>query len=82
MIRRAEEEGPQRITKRGKETVVVVSMEEWSRKTKRKGSLAEFFANSPLRGLGLKIERLRRQERVRGLRGKVKWEGNLEESRT
>jgi hypothetical protein len=34
-----------------------VAVEEWRRKTKRQGSLADFFAASPLRGSGLKIER-------------------------
>jgi hypothetical protein len=34
-----------------------VAAEEWDRKTKRKGDLAEFFASSPLRGSGIKIKR-------------------------
>jgi hypothetical protein len=38
---------------------VVVAAEEWERKTKRKGSLADFFAASPLRDSGAKIERIR-----------------------
>jgi prevent-host-death family protein len=38
MIRRAEKEGPQRITMRGKEAVVVVSMEEWSEEDKTEGN--------------------------------------------
>jgi len=37
--------------------VVVVSAEEWENKTRRKGSLADFFAESPLRYSGLVIER-------------------------
>jgi predicted nucleic acid-binding protein len=32
-------------------------LEEWQRKTKRVGNLAEFFAESPLRESGLKIRR-------------------------
>jgi hypothetical protein len=36
-----------------------VSAEEWQRKTRRSGSVAEFFAESPLRGAPLKIERLK-----------------------
>jgi prevent-host-death family protein len=50
VIKRAQQEGPQRITRRGEDTVVVVSAEEWSRINKRKGNLAQFFADSPLRG--------------------------------
>jgi hypothetical protein len=36
--------------------VVVVDAEEWERKTRRIGNLAEFFAASPLRGSGLKAD--------------------------
>lgn len=49
--------GPQVISKRGKEIAVVVSLEEWERKTQRSGSLAEFFASSPLRESELEVER-------------------------
>jgi prevent-host-death family protein len=51
-------DGPQPITRRGKEIAVVVSTEEWHRKTSRSGSLAEFLAASPLRGSDLDIERV------------------------
>jgi hypothetical protein len=37
--------------------VVVISIEEWTRKTRRNGTLADFFAASPLRRSGLEIER-------------------------
>jgi hypothetical protein len=37
--------------------VVIVSSEEWARRTGRKGTLADFFAASPLPGAGLKVER-------------------------
>jgi prevent-host-death family protein len=49
--------GPQVITRHGQKAVVVVAAEEWERKTKRQGSLADFFAASPLRESGLEIER-------------------------
>jgi len=49
--------GPQQITRNGRPAVVVVSMEEWERKARRKGNLAEFFAASPLRDSGLEVER-------------------------
>jgi len=35
----------------------VVSAEEWQRKTRRPGNLAEFFAESPLRGTALGVAR-------------------------
>jgi len=57
LIERARSRGPQTITRNGHTAVVVVSAEEWSRKTKRSGNLAEFFAISPLVDSDLKIER-------------------------
>jgi prevent-host-death family protein len=51
-------DGPQAITRRGREIAVVVSTEEWHRKASRSGSLAEFLASSPLRGSDLDIERV------------------------
>jgi prevent-host-death family protein len=57
VIDRALADGPQTITRKGKKAVVIVSAEEWQRKTTRKGNLAEFFAASPLRGTELKIKR-------------------------
>jgi prevent-host-death family protein len=59
VIDKAESVGPQTITRNGRETAVVVAAEEWSRKTKRRGNLAEFFAASPLRSSKLKIRRSR-----------------------
>lgn len=63
VIEQALKEGPQTITRNGKDAVVVVSAEEWSARTKRKGNLAEFFAGSPLRNSGLVIKRDRETAR-------------------
>lgn len=49
--------GPQVITRHGKKAVVIVAVEDWERKTLRQGTLAEFFAASPLRNSGLDLER-------------------------
>lgn len=49
IIERAMAEGPQTITRKGRTAAGVVGAEEWQRKTKRVGHLAEFFAGSPLR---------------------------------
>ena len=57
LIEWARARGPQMITRNGRATEVVVSAEEWERKSKRSGNLAEFFAASPLRGSELVIER-------------------------
>ncbi len=59
VLERARTAGPQTITRSGKLAAVVVSAEEWARKTQRIGNLAEFFAQSPLRGSGLKLRRPR-----------------------
>jgi prevent-host-death family protein len=58
LLDKAKSEGPQKITKHGRTTAVVVDAEEWERKAERKGNLAEFLATSPLRGSGLKLKRL------------------------
>ena len=63
IIERAMSEGPQTITRNGRTTAVVVGAEEWQRKTKRVGNLAEFFAESPLQGSGLTIRRLKQRAR-------------------
>ncbi len=57
VIERARLSGPQTITRNGRRAVVVVAAEEWERKTKRRGHLAEFFAASPLRRSGLNVTR-------------------------
>jgi prevent-host-death family protein len=57
VIENAEKQGPQIITRNGKRAAIVVSVAEWERKTQRAGSLADFFAASPLRGSGLRINR-------------------------
>ena len=63
IIERAMSEGPQTITRNGRTAAVVVGAEEWQRKTKRAGNLAEFFAGSPLRGSNLKVRRLKARPR-------------------
>jgi len=63
VLDRAEKQGPQTVTRHGREAAVVVSAEEWDRKIRRRGNLAEFLAGSPLRGSGLKVTR--RKDRPR-----------------
>lgn len=63
LIEKALTEGPQEVTRHGRQAVVVVSAEEWQRRTHRKGSLVEFLERSPLPGSELRIERL--EERAR-----------------
>ena len=67
VMNQARSSGPQTITRKGRKAVVVVDADEWERKTRRRGNLAEFFAASPLRGSGLKFERLPGPVRKAGL---------------
>ncbi len=67
VIDKARSLGPQTITRNGRKAAVVVAADNWERKTRRKGSLAEFFASSPLRRSGLTIARLRGGLRKAGL---------------
>lgn len=62
VFRLARESGPQRVAKHGREAVVVLPAEEFTRLTAseaRKGSLVDFFAASPLRGSGIRLARPR-----------------------
>jgi prevent-host-death family protein len=67
VIDKARSLGPQTITRNGRKAAVVVAADEWERKARRKGNLAEFFASSPLRRSGLRIDRLRGGVRKAGL---------------
>jgi len=57
---KAGEEGPQIITVRGDDAVVVVGAQEWRELGARsKGGLVEFFRNSPLAKVKLDLSRSR-----------------------
>jgi prevent-host-death family protein len=58
LIDRAMREGAQEITRHGRRAVVVVSAQEWDRKTRRNEGLVQFLDRSPLQGSGLEVERL------------------------
>ena len=49
VIARAQSE-PQTITRNGRPSVVIVSVDEWQRKSNRQGSFAAFLMGSPLAG--------------------------------
>jgi prevent-host-death family protein len=60
LFRLARERGPQRVTRHGKTSVVVLGAEEYERLTRPKArpeSLVEFFANCPLAGSGIRLDR-------------------------
>ena len=47
------------VTRGGRTIALLIAAKEWQGETTRQGSLADFFAASPLRGSGLRIERRR-----------------------
>ena len=60
LFRRARTEGPQYVTKAGKEAVVVLPVEQYEHLTSRPRqpkSLVEFFRSSPLVGADFDFER-------------------------
>ena len=57
LIEQAAKDGPQTVTRNGRRAAIVVAPEEWDRKTRRVGNLAEFFRDSPLHRSNVKIER-------------------------
>ena len=59
LVRKAREEGPQVITLRGRDAVVVVSANEFGKLSRPRGSLVDFFRKSPLAGVKLDLDRSR-----------------------
>ena len=57
LVENAVTNGPQFVTKHGKDSVVVLSIQDYQKITKPKSNLVMFFQNSPLTGLNLNIER-------------------------
>jgi prevent-host-death family protein len=55
VVEQALSEGPQEITRNGKQAVTVIATKELEKLRKPKQSLSEFLLNSPLRGSGLTI---------------------------
>ena len=58
VVRKASDEGPQVITLRGDDAVVVVAVGEYARLTRKsRGNLVEFFRTSPLGAIALDVTR-------------------------
>lgn len=60
LFRRARSEGPQYVTRQGKEAVVVLPAEEFERlheRARQPRTLLKFFAQSPLANADLDLER-------------------------
>jgi prevent-host-death family protein len=63
LVEQARTEGPQTITRNGRTAAVMVASEDWERATRRNGTLADFFAASPLKGSGLTVKRAKDRPR-------------------
>lgn len=57
LIEKVHREGPQRVTRRGKEVAVVISPEQFGRLAGPKDDLVTFLARSPLSGLEVENRR-------------------------
>jgi prevent-host-death family protein len=57
LVDHAVQDGPQIVTRRGKETVVVLSVQDFRKLSAVQGSLVTFFRQSPLVGVELDLTR-------------------------
>jgi antitoxin Phd len=62
VVEQASKNGPQEITRHGKKTAVILSIRDYRRLKRRKGTLADFFRQSPLSGLDLSRRRDKSRE--------------------
>ncbi len=63
LVESAQKEGPQVVTKHGKEAVVVISADDYRELTRPKTSFQQFMRKSPLAGLDLDISRNKKAPR-------------------
>lgn len=59
VVDKALHQGPQVITRRGAETAVILSMDDYRRMRQPETDLVEFMQTSPLAGVDLDLERAR-----------------------
>ncbi|MCF8051262.1 MAG: type II toxin-antitoxin system Phd/YefM family antitoxin [Desulfobacterales bacterium] len=57
IVNKALQEGPQVVTRRGKKTVVILSVEQYQRLVKPTVNIVDFFQKSPLRDVDLDLTR-------------------------
>jgi prevent-host-death family protein len=63
LVEHALRQGPQIITRRGEEAVIVMSVREYHTLRLRQGKLSDFFRESPLAGMALDLKRDKRKWR-------------------
>jgi prevent-host-death family protein len=57
LVDKAHHDGPQVVTKHGKESVVIIAIEDYKKLNKPKSDLVSFFKTSPLSGINLDLTR-------------------------
>lgn len=57
IVNKALRDGPQVVTRHGKKTVVIISVEEYQSLVRPKMNIVDFFQKSPLRGERLDLTR-------------------------
>ncbi|MDL1973914.1 MAG: type II toxin-antitoxin system Phd/YefM family antitoxin [Deltaproteobacteria bacterium] len=57
LVEKAQHDGPQFVTKHGKESVVILAIEDYQKLSRPKSDLLSFFKNSPLSGINLDLAR-------------------------
>jgi prevent-host-death family protein len=57
VMEKAQTQGPQHVTKNGKDAVVMVSATEWERRVHTPRTMYEFLERSPLKGSKIDLER-------------------------
>ncbi len=62
LVEKARKNGPQIVTKHGREAVVVLSFEEYQKMVSPQCDLVEFFRKSPLRETGIDFSALRTKD--------------------
>lgn len=67
VVNKAMNVGPQTVTRHGAEVVVILSKAEYRRLKMSRGSLVDFFRQSPLAGIALDLERDQSFAREQGI---------------
>lgn len=57
IVNKALRDGPQIVTRRGKKTVVIMSVEQYQSLVRPEVNIVDFFQESPLRGVDLDLAR-------------------------
>ena len=57
LVDKAHHDGPQFVTKHGKESVVIIAVEDYQKLSRPKSDLISFFKKSPLSGINLALGR-------------------------